>query len=567
MRPTLPVAAFARRVSRSAVGTMRTILVAVATLLFLASEVAALINVHFTPIHLTERAACIVAVSASCSGEPGMLTLADARAVKGAIPARGLRIRAEDDDVLVHWSDEIGDEPAHALVFLWPDRRARRRARTSSRPAALTTGAIRVDHVWFGLSRKPNDEAWSLTKDPRDLKAVWDGSSEMLQRCVRYIIDDPKATVPVRVGARWADKVEVASVTGSVSRIVTIDRGAERPRALLVLSDAGDRAWTCTSGSRQFQDATERLGIASRSVRACLADLDGDGRADLVSWDGRHVTSQLATPVGTFAPPGATLALDECTRLAALPLGDQRAGALVSGSGAPRILTLAPDGGLRARALFLGDDDPPAEFGRPSACVAADFDGDGATDVVRPFAEGGLFYKGRGDGTFDRPAECGDVFTGEGNASARAADFDGDGRPDIILAGASGCGLWLNKGAGTFLETLYASGEPKYIAKTGCVDAVPCDIDGDGRRDFAVFYESRAPQLFFNRGFACFGFAIELDLTKAEGLARSTTGQQAGMVADLDADGAEDLAMVLRNGQLWVLFGARPRPAAKSPAP
>jgi hypothetical protein len=60
------------------------------------------------------------------------------------------------------------------------------------------------------------------------------------------------------------------------------------------------------------------------------------------------------------------------------------------------------------------------------------------------------------------------------------------------------------------------------------------------------------PQLFFSRGFRCFGYAITLDPI----VPNAEKGQQAGLVADLDGDGVQDCALVLLDGELSVAFGA-----------
>ena len=61
---------------------------------------------------------------------------------------------------------------------------------------------------------------------------------------------------------------------------------------------------------------------------------------------------------------------------------------------------------------------------------------------------------------------------------------------------------------------------------------------------------------YFNRGFRCFGYAPEIDAenTQLDGARAAKLGQQAGVVADFNADGAQDLAMVTADGQVWILW-------------
>jgi hypothetical protein len=91
----------------------------------------------------------------------------------------------------------------------------------------------------------------------------------------------------------------------------------------------------------------------------------------------------------------------------------------------------------------------------------------------------------------------------------------------------------------------------------------------------ALFYPDRNPMLFFNRGFACFGLARELELSgmgaamadgplnpdaqapqpKLKGAEALQAGQAAGTVMDLNGDGIPDLLAVTPQGEVWALFG------------
>lgn len=79
---------------------------------------------------------------------------------------------------------------------------------------------------------------------------------------------------------------------------------------------------------------------------------------------------------------------------------------------------------------------------------------------------------------------------------------------------------------------------------------------------------------FFNRGFACFGLARELELSgsasiasapidpfaappepKLKGAEALQHGQAAGTMLDLNGDGVQDLLAVTPQREVWVLFG------------
>jgi hypothetical protein len=92
------------------------------------------------------------------------------------------------------------------------------------------------------------------------------------------------------------------------------------------------------------------------------------------------------------------------------------------------------------------------------------------------------------------------------------------------------------------------------------------DVNLDGRQGVAAFYADRSPMVFFSRGFRCFGLAWSLDPTKAgdvqnagtgevpEGFLALTTGQQAGLLDDVNGDGLPDLVAVDTHNKVWAVF-------------
>jgi hypothetical protein len=200
-----------------------------------------------------------------------------------------------------------------------------------------------------------------------------------------------------------------------------------------------------------------------------------------------------------------------------------------------------------AEAAFAGKD-----LGGPGACLVADFDGDGIPDVIQLLEKGSLFYKGAKPGTFAAPVAC-PIELGVGRSNAWLGDYDADGLLDVFCVSEDALRLWHNLGKGQFAETLASSGEVAYIGQPGGVDGMTGDFNNDGRQDVLIVYSAGAPQLFFNRGFRSFGKALTLLIGGEDLLPEAGKGAQAGCLADLNGDGAQDMALVLNNGEGWLL--------------
>lgn len=528
--------------SRYSTGVPRAVLAA-GIILFAAAQAGALINPNFTPVHLTESSQQILFLEVGCPSAEGVLPLRVVSVVKGETPQE-LRIEVRDEWMAGELRDEIfdgEDDRLKAMVFF------------GRRDGDAGSGAITIDGNWFGLVPGGKTACWELVKDPADSKSVWDGSPEMLRRCVEYILADPDATVPVRAGVLWGAKVRIGQINGRVGGVTTVDLKGQNSLVLLVQSESGDRAFCRRDNS--FDDITADIGLSSKSTVACLCDLTGDGLVDLVSVQDGRLSLYAQSGMGEFEAVSAEVGIGKpCLGLAPIASSDpSRVGVLASIAGMPLLVHLGEN---RAFAMHpLSPESFPDELGTVSACQVADFDDDGIVDVVQPFEEGGLFFKGLGRGSFANATTCGDVFAGQGRVHGATGDFDGDGLLDILFAGDGGLVKWRNAGNGQFVNA-YKMGEPEYIAREHCSGGGACDINGDGRQDLFLLYERAAPHVYFSRGFDTFGFAGELDMAKGQLFPESVAGQQVGMVTDMNDDGAQDLVTVLADGSAWVLYRA-----------
>ncbi|MBP7147715.1 MAG: VCBS repeat-containing protein [Acidobacteria bacterium] len=198
-------------------------------------------------------------------------------------------------------------------------------------------------------------------------------------------------------------------------------------------------------GSGGFPDSGGMDGGESVSD-VLLVDLDGDGHLDLLT--------------------------SESFDLQGVPYG-------ICARTSPSVLVFLGDGlgGFVHRDCLAAKD-------HPSTIAAADFDGDGSTDLLvgnTPSAGGSatspdaLFFSGRGDGTFVAPI----VSFRQRADDFAVADLNGDGRPDLAVAGRTGAFVLLGRGDGRFVLSGAGIGTTARRVALG-------DINGDGAPDLAA---------------------------------------------------------------------------------
>ena len=461
----------------------------------------ALINPHFTPVHLVKQAALILTVELRPGAAKDQYTATVQEVLKGQLEGKTLRldlakaINPQNAAALrelaalgkpaLFFVGEFGDA-AEAKGGSVPDRRA----------------LLHISGQWAEFYGAP-DGAWSFNRFDAPMQGVWAGGTDMLRRAVHYILHDDDPDVPVIDGASWdANQRKIATFDGKLRAVRTIDLAGDGRLVLFVARDQGDRLLIGNPKSRDFTDATASRRLASRSQAFAWADFNADGRLDLVSFDGRTLSLHAQQADGTFQ--AKSLALDGvlergCVGLATVPSGKPvMTGLMISTNSCPVLVTWDADGKCSS-SDFVANGVEWQKLGPAGCCLVADFDGDGHPDVLQPYAAGSLLFRGLGSGKFASATACA-VRLGSGPSHACLGDFDGDGRLDVLAVAADAIRIWQNEGAGVFTETLHLSGEIAYIGKPGGIDCAVGDINNDGRQDALIAYASLSPQIFFNRG-------------------------------------------------------------------
>jgi len=287
-------------------------------------------------------------------------------------------------------------------------------------------------------------------------------------------------------------------------------------------------------GRGGFVPSSQDIDLTDRVTAIAFADLNKDGRMDLIANAGtkvlvftgagagglRAAVSYAANAVG----PGAEIVVGDFNKDGALD---------VAASGYRQIgvnqFTKAPileseiavlfnngKGGLGAPVLTH------IAGGARLTLAAADFNGDGRTDLAAGTASDVKILISSGNGTFSFPS----AINKPGLASLAAADLDGDGQADLVwLSGQRSVSYALGNANGTF-DT------PKTLSTAKGTAVSVGDVNGDGKLDIVAGHDTLGSGFFLGQGDG--NFTAVTDLPTAS----------PGAVGDFNGDGRADLVAI-----------------------
>ncbi|MBS2027382.1 MAG: VCBS repeat-containing protein [Deltaproteobacteria bacterium] len=347
--------------------------------------------------------------------------------------------------------------------------------------------------------------------------------------------------------------------------------------------------------------------VGAHHASVAVGDFDGDGHLDLAGANGDPNVANAGTGLamlaghgnGTFAAPLNTLdGVSRTTVVAADINGDGRLD-LVASDGeylAPEVL-LNDGTGRFTSTGEIHDQQPDGNL------LLADMNGDGVPDIIctDPYLQGLSITLVEAGGFPDTDVQ---INSQPGSLNISAADFNGDGVPDVaIVAGAYAVLLSQPDGGYTLTNNGYVNGYPSRV------DAA--DLNRDGFVDLVEMSDWSGTNVGLGMGLADGGFAdggtydsygtaatltladmngdgfidlvnvgshgeIAVSLGSANGFAAPTLtlgGNQPTSiaVADFNGDGFPDLALGNGDGTVQLVVGLAdggmglPGPAAASP--
>ena len=359
---------------------------------------------------------------------------------------------------------------------------------------------------------------------------------------IAWVPADPGMNGGVQLGNGDGTFKAGASLSVPGSAIDTADFNGDGKADLIVANQQSTTNFSVLLGNGEgtFQAAiTTNPGATFTSVIA--ADINGDGKPDVLGEAGNTLFALIGNGDGTFKPAVLTTLTSPSYLPRLLLVGD------FNGDGKLDAVVFVNVQGGYSPEIFLGNGDGRFQspvinsgvVGQPGNAAVADVNGDRKLDiVVYDNATSEIFtFPGNGDGTFGTPISAATVFSfiesPATEASIAVADLNADGKPDLALTTYGFVEVFQGNGDGTFTHT------NDYALNDGAV----ANNGGEGANAAAMAHRDVRSQAEARGRTAGLLAGRRFATASSTGIAESMSS--AILIGDFNSDGNLDISALL----------------------
>ncbi len=414
------------------------------------------------------------------------------------------------------------------------------------------------------LAAADNAGHWNWTEDlgqlgPKSFFGTWNGSDERFAEMMDDIAAG-RSYFPAKAIDRFKPDVAIGKLAAPVRGVALYDVDSDGRPDVYACSPAGDRLWLQLAPG-VFTDRTAQFGLAgSASASVSLADVDGDGRADLLLdgaiWkqgaDGRFARIDLL---------GAAAAQQVLMTCFVEVDGDGYPDVIVSHRGGGLTLHRNPGaaGGVFTDATAAaGLDQPGCGAGGTGWVMAGDWTGEHRPSLFYA-SSGGFLLVRDAAGRFTPATEAlGYDFAAGGTPSGLTgagcfAPVWRSGRQDLLFTRDTGFNIAINAGGKKPLDGIQFGNELQ-LASQDQLPLIAEDLNADGHVDIYLGSRGGRPNMYYgNRGYGSYMVSDRHDPAVMPGQAHKL-GAWGLAAGDADGDGANDLLLGGVDGTVSLLL-------------